>query len=141
VIILDTNVLSELMRASPSSAVGQWIGAHPASSLFITTITQGEILYGVAILPRGRRRSALRDAVNAMFEEDFADRVLPFDTASAHAFAQVASTRRRAGRPISQLDAQIAAIALSRNAAIATRNVSDFEDCGVPVQDPWQHRP
>ena len=137
-IVLDTNVLSELMRPAPSEAVERWVAAHPASSLFTTTITQSEILYGVALLPRGRKRSAIEEAVEATFEEDFAGRILPFDTAAARAFAAVAVERRKAGRPIGQLDAQIAAIAQSRSAAVATRNVSDFEGCGLIVHNPWQ---
>ena len=136
-IVLDTNVLSELMRPSPSDAVAGWIAARPASSLFTTTVTQSEILYGVALLPRGRKRAAIEQAVEAMFEEDFAGRLLPFDSAAARAFAAIAVARRKAGRPIAQLDAQIAAIAQSRNAAIATRNVDDFEGCGIAVHDPW----
>jgi toxin FitB len=137
VIVLDTNVLSELMRPSPSTAVARWVAAQPSSSLFTTTITQAEILYGVALLPRGRRREALEGAVGAMFEEEFAERVLPFDAAAAHAFASIAAERRRAGKNIAQLDAQIAAIAHSRDAAIATRNVKDFEACGIELFDPW----
>ena len=137
-IVLDTNVLSELMKPAPSAAVERWVAAQPASSLFTTTITQSEILYGVAQLPRGRRRSSIEEAVEAMFAEDFAGRLLPFDSAAARAFATLAAARRKAGRPIAQLDAQIAAIARSRNAAIATRNVGDFEDCGVTVHNPWR---
>ena len=105
--------------------------------MFITTITQSELLYGVALLPRGKRRSAIAEAVEAMFEEDFAERILPFDTAAARAFAPLAAERRQAGRPIAQLDAQIAAIARSRSAAVATRNVADFEGCGIAVHNPW----
>lgn len=136
-IILDTNVISELMRPAPSRSVVKWIATRPAVSLFTTTITQAELLYGIALLPNGRRRSSLEDAAGIMFEEDFADRVLPFDTPSARAFAEIASQRRRAGEPIAQLDAQIAAIARSRNGALATRNVSDFEGCGIALHNPW----
>src|SRR5262249_34785476 len=102
-----------------------------------TTISQAEFLYGLAILPAGRRRMALEEAARRMFAEDFANRVLPFDSAAAQAFAAIASARRRKGRPIGDLDAQIAAIARSRGAAVATRNVSDFTDCGIEVFDPW----
>ena len=137
-IVLDTNVLSELMRPAPSEAVERWIAGQPASSLFTTTISQGEILFGVALLPRGRKRTAIEEAVEATFEEDFAGRILPFDTAAARAFAAVAVERRKAGRSIGQLDVQIAAIARSRSAAIATRNVADFEGCGLAVHNPWR---
>jgi predicted nucleic acid-binding protein len=137
-IILDTNVVSELMRSSPDPAVVAWVGGHPPTSLFITTVTVAEILYGIAIMPLGERRKRLEQAVSAMIREDFADRVLGFDSAAAHACAVIAARRRSAGHPIAQFDAQIAAIAASRNSAIATRNVSDFENCGLDVLDPWR---
>jgi len=110
---------------------------QPAESLFTTAITQAEILYGVAVLPVGRKRQAIANAVEEMFEEDFRGRILPFDTPAAHFFARIAAQRRGLGRPISQLDAQIAAIAASRGAAVATRNVSDFEHCNIEVLNPW----
>ncbi len=137
-IVLDTNVVSEVMKPAPSSAVLRWFAVQPALSLFTTSITQAEVLYGVELLPKGRRRAALDAAVRAMFEDDFKGRVLPFDSEAALLFPVIAATRRAAGRPISQLDAQIAAIARSRGAAIATRNSGDFEDCGVEVVNPWE---
>lgn len=137
-IVLDTNVVSEIMRPEPDLAVAAWISARPASSLFTTTVTQAEILYGVRLLPSARRRSRLEAAVDDMFRTDFAGRVLPFDQAAAHAYAEIAVARRRAGRPISQFDAQIAAIARSRDAGVATRNIADFEGCGIAVIDPWR---
>lgn len=136
-IILDTNVVSELMRSQPSERVEGWFKPRAATSLFTTAVTQAEILYGVAWLPAGRRRQELEKAVSEMFDEDFTGRVLPFDSAAAHAYAEIVDARRRAGRPISQFDAQIASIAMSRGAAIATRNVRDFEGCGVDIVDPW----
>ena len=137
-IVLDTNVLSEIMRPEPDPAVAAWISARPASSLFTTAVTQAEILYGVRLLPSARRRSRLEAAIDDMFRTDFAGRVLPFDQAAAHAYAEIAVARRRAGRPISQFDAQIAAIARSRDAGVATRNIADFEGCGIGVIDPWR---
>ena len=136
-IILDTNVLSEVMRPLPTAEVLRWLATHPASRLFTTAITQAEILYGLELLPRGKRRAALQSAVEAMFEEDFADRILPFDSDAARVFPQIAASRRAAGRPITQWDAQIAAIAGSRGAALATRNTGDFEHCGITVLNPW----
>jgi predicted nucleic acid-binding protein len=136
-IVLDTNVLSELMRPAPDGRVTGWVAARPAVSLFTTTITQAEILYGVALLPDGRRKQSLSEAVQGLFDEDFAGRVLPFDGAAAHAYAVVAAMRRQAGQPIAQLDAQIAAICRSRGAALATRNTDDFAGCGVDVVNPW----
>jgi predicted nucleic acid-binding protein len=138
VIVLDTNVLSEMMRPEPDSTVAAWISARPASSLFTTTVTLAEILYGVRLLPSAKRRSSLETAVSEMFATDFAGRVLPFDQAAAQAYAEIAAARRRAGRPITQFDAQIAAIARSRDAGVATRNVVDFEGCGIGVIDPWR---
>lgn len=136
-IVLDTNVISELMRAEPAAAVLAWVRSKPSSSLFTTTLSQAEIFYGLAILPEGKRGDALLEAGRAMFEIDFAERVLAFDRAAAIAYAQIAAARRAGGRPISQIDAQIAAIACSRGARLATRNVKDFELCGIDVIDPW----
>ena len=136
-IILDTNVLSELMRPAPTGRVVQWMAAQPAAGLYTTSITQAEILHGLMLLPRGRRRSALEGAATSMFAEEFRDRILGFGSDAAPPYAQIAADRRRAGRPISHFDAQIAAIARFTGAAIATRNVDDFRGCGVTVLDPW----
>jgi toxin FitB len=136
-IVLDTNVVSELMSPGPARAVVQWVNAQPAASLYVTSITQAEILYGVLLLPKGKRRDAIAAAAGEMFEQDFAGRILGFGSNEAEAYASIAATRRRAGRPISTSDAQIAAIARSNGAAVATRNVEDFEGCGVDVVDPW----
>jgi hypothetical protein len=137
-IVLDTNVLSEMMRPAPDPVVTEWLSARPATSLFTTTITQAEILYGLQLLTAANRRSRLATAAQEMFAIDFAGRVLSFDQAAAQAYAEIAVARRRAGRPIAQFDAQIAAIARSRDAGVATRNVPDFEGCGIGVIDPWQ---
>lgn len=137
-IVLDTNVLSELMRAEPDRNVEDWVARQAVSSLFVTSVTLAEILYGVALMPTGKRRDRLGVAVDGLFNQDFADRLLPFDGAAAHEFATIASSRRKRGHPISQFDAQIAAIARSRGAALATRNTTDFEHCGVTLVNPWQ---
>ena len=137
-IVLDTNVLCELMRQAPDELVVQWMDTQPDTSLFTTTVTQAEILYGVSILPAGQRKQALAAAVGAIFEQDFTGRVLPFDGAAAVAYAGICADRARRGRPIGQFDAQIAAVARSRGAALATRNTPDFEECGIHVVDPWQ---
>ena len=136
-IILDTNVLSEVMRPAPAVRVLEWLAKESAHSVFTTTIAMAEILYGIELLPKGRRRAALEAAALAMFEEDFAGRILPFDGDAARVFPKMAAARRTSGRPITQFDAQIAAIARSRGAAIATRNSGDFEECGVTVLNPW----
>ena len=137
-ILLDTNVLSELMRPAPTAAVENWIGLQPVASIFISAITEAELRYGVALLPEGRRQVQLLAKIEAMLAEDFAGRILPFDSPAASAYADIAVMRRRSGRPISQADAQIAAIASSRGASLATRNMNDFLDCGIDVVDPWR---
>ena len=137
-IVLDTNVLSELMRQSADELVVQWMDIQPNAGLFTTAITQAEILYGVSVLPTGRRKQGLAAAVHKMFEHDFKGRVLPFDGSAAVTFAVICVDRMHLGRPISQLDAQIAAIARSRGSALATRNTQDFDECGIPVINPWQ---
>jgi len=136
-IVLDTNVVSEVMKQTPTARVLRWLAARPAGELFTTTITQAEILYGLELLPQGKRRAALQVAVEEMFGQDFAGRILPFDGDAAGMFARIAGARRRVGRPIAQFDAQVAAIARSRGATVATRNTSDFDDCGVTVVNPW----
>ena len=137
--ILDTNVLSELMKPAPSSKVTQWIRSRgPARDLCLTTITVAEILFGIELLPKGKRRDSLLADVEATFAADFAGRILPFDEAAARAFPPIAAARRQRGRPISVLDAQIAAIAKANGATLATRNTADFEGCGVRLVNPWE---
>jgi toxin FitB len=127
------------MRPMPSGAVTRWIAGYPVNDLFVTTITQAEILLGIAILPAGHRRTGLENAARQMFEQDFSNRVFAFDEAAARQFAAIVATRRKLGRPISTLDAQIAAIASAQGASVATRNVVDFDDCGLTIIDPWQY--
>ena len=138
--LLDTNVLSELMRPIPDHGVEAWIGLQPPASLFISTITEAELRYGVALMPNGRRRDAVAAAIEGMMMEDFHGRILAFDSAAAIFYAQIAADRRAGGRPITPFDAQIAAIARSRGATLATRNVDDFEGCGVEIVNPWSVR-
>jgi len=139
--LLDTNVLSELLRAVPSPAVEAWVAAQPAESLCVSSVTQAEMLLGARLLPAGRRRQALERALAAMFEEDFGERILPFDSAAVPAYVGIVATRRAAGRPISQFDAQIAAIARHHRNTLATRNTGDFEGCGLSLVDPWKFVP
>jgi len=136
-IILDTNVLSELMRPKPSPRVVQWVGNQPEAELFTTTITEAEIFYGIELLAKGKRRGELLEAADAMFAEDMAGRIFSFESDSARVFSRIAATRRTLGRPINHADAQIAAIAQVRRARLATRNVADFQDCGIDIIDPW----
>ena len=135
--IVDTNLVSELAKRSPSPRVMEWWDSNPREQLFVTAITQAEILFGIALLPASRRRTQLENAARETFEISFEGRVLPFDSEAAEAFARIAAARRKLGRPISQADAQIAAIARSRGAALATRNTGDFEHCGIRVLNPW----
>lgn len=136
-ILLDTNVLSEPLKPIPDAAVLTWLGRQVRSSLFTTTVTQAELLFGVCLLPEGPRRSRLEIAVREVMVEAFAGRLIAFDGEAAEAFADIACRRRAVGRPISHADGMIAAIARSRGAVLATRNTTDFEDCGVEVTNPW----
>lgn len=136
-IVLDTNVISELMRPGPSPAVSTWLSLETPSDVFLTAVTEAELRTGVAMVPDGRRRRALERVVEEIIREDFRGRVLPFDSQVAPAYARIVSECRAAGRPISQFDAQIAAICLVHGATLATRNVRDFEGCGVELVDPW----
>ncbi len=129
-----------MTKAEPDPRVETWLSGQAATGLFVTTITEAEMRYGVALLPPGRRRELLMAMIEAILAEDFADRVLPFDGAAAIAYAEIAAGRRRAGKAISQFDAQIAAIARSRGCALATRNEADFADCGIEVINPWIDR-
>jgi len=137
-IVLDTNVLSELIKPQPASVVVDWVARHAATDLYITAITQAEIAFGVRLLPDGKRRDVLQRTVEEMFKMDFPGRVLPFDAAASIPYADIAAGRRRRGRPVSQFDAQIAAIVKSHVATLATRNVVDFLDCGITVVNPWR---
>ncbi len=136
--ILDTNVISELMRPEPHPAVLSWIGGQRSSALHTTSVTQAEIFYGIAVLPAGKRRDALAAVADAVFAEDFAGRVLPFNGAAAKRYAEIRAARRRAGNPMEAFDAQIAAIALAAGAAVATRDTGGFAGCGLTAVDPWR---
>ncbi|NCX88187.1 MAG: type II toxin-antitoxin system VapC family toxin [Betaproteobacteria bacterium] len=136
-IILDTNVLSELLRPEPAKQVERWLSTQDGVKVYFTTVGEAELRHGVAQLPAGKRRKGLNTAIESLLDEDFRDRILPFDRAAARAYAAIAAERRAAGRPISQFDCQIAAIARTHEATMATRNTSDFEGCGVELIDPW----
>jgi predicted nucleic acid-binding protein len=135
-IVLDTNVVSELMRAEPEPAVLSWLRQNSGDSLYTTAVTVAEIRYGVARLPKGRRRDSLHQAANEIFAA-FPRQVLPFDLAAAFAYADVVTGRESRGNPIDGFDAQIAAICRSQAATLATRNTKDVTDTGIAVLDPW----
>jgi predicted nucleic acid-binding protein len=139
-IILDTNVLSTLMRKKPDVAVVDWVDRQPAESVWITSITLFETRSGLALLPAGRRRQSLQVAFAQLLQEDLENRVLDFDSAAATEAAALAADRQRAGRPVDIRDTQIAGIALARRATIATRNFRHFSNLKVPVVDPWSAR-
>lgn len=137
-IILDTNVLSALMRRVPERAVVDWLDRQPAESIWITSITLFEGRLGLALLPKGRRRQALEAAFEQLLAEDLEGRVLDFDRAAAEAAATLAAARQRAGRSVDIRDTQIAGIAIARRAKFATRNIKHFADLSVEVINPWE---
>jgi len=136
-IVLDTNVLSELMRLEPAMEVMGWIDGRPSNELWLSSITVAEIMYGIGRLPDGQRKHNLAQAAVAMFNEDFADRILSFDAEAATHYAEIVIARERSGRPISMADAQIAAICRSHSVVLATRNGKDFENTGIDLINPW----
>jgi len=135
-IVLDTNVVSELMRPTPSPQVVQWARSH-AAELFTTALTEAEIFLGIELLSAGKRRAGLQEFAETIFEHDFDGRVIAFDSSAARAFARIAARRRALGKPIGQADAQIAAITLVFGATLATRDIADFEDCDIKLINPW----
>jgi hypothetical protein len=136
-IILDTNVVSELVLPVPNQNVSAWVDQQSPRDFFLTAISEAELRYGIELLPEGRRRDALLAGIEDMLHEDFAGRVLPFNRAAARAYASIAAERRASGRPIGEADCQIAAIARSLGASVATRDSVGFQGCGIEVIDPW----
>ncbi|MDP2052609.1 MAG: type II toxin-antitoxin system VapC family toxin [Acidobacteriota bacterium] len=136
-IILDTNVLSALMRTRPDAAVVEWLDRQPADSIWLSSITVFETRFGLALLPKGRRRSGVESAFDRVLTEDLANRVVDFDSMAAASAAQLAADRQKAGRAVDLRDTLIAGIALARRATIATRNTRHFEGLDVPVVNPW----
>ncbi len=139
-ILLDTTVLSELVRREPHEGVVEWVDSLDVSTVATTAITAAELLYGAARLPAGRRRERLSTAIRGLIDDDLGGRVEPFDAAAAAHYADLVTSRDQAGRPIGMADAQIAAICRRLAATLATRNTADFEDTGIELVDPWQQR-
>jgi predicted nucleic acid-binding protein len=138
--LIDTNVISELMRSTPAPSVLNWFSTQDPSTLYLSAVTEAELRTGIAILPEGQRREALKAALDATISEDFEGRILPFDTDAAKAYAEIAAGRRSAGRPIADADCQIAAIAREAAMPVITRNTRDFEGCGIGLINPWDDR-
>ena len=136
-VLLDTNVVSEMLRPTPNPAVERWVAERPGSELYFSAVGEAEMRYGVAILPAGRRKNALALAIDAILREDFEDRVLPFDSDAAREYAEIAAARRAAGYSAAPADCQIAAIARSRGMVVATRNIRDFVEMGIELINPW----
>lgn len=136
-IVLDTNVVSELMRSQPSPSALGWVNAQPADQLWLCSVVVAELLYGLGRMPDGVRRRQLAEAIEAMVFDDFAGRTLPFDLEAAAAYAQMVVQRESAGLPISMADAQIAAICNVHGATLATRNTRDFAKLGLTLINPW----
>jgi predicted nucleic acid-binding protein len=139
VIVLDTNVTSELMKPAPSATVAGWVRGHSATELYTTSITLAEIDYGIQRLPDGHRKDLLQATADEVFSA-FTEHVLAFDAAAAEQYGQIVSHRDRVGAPIEGFDAQIASICKAHEATLATRNVKDFQQTGIIVVDPWRDR-
>lgn len=137
-IILDTNVVSEILRPLPDALVVHWLNSQNTDDLFITSVVAAELAFGAGLLPKGRRRSALEAAIAAIFDRTYRDRILVFDLEAAIHYADIRARRQLAGRRILALDAQIAAIARATSMAVATRNTKDFDECGIELIDPWR---
>lgn len=137
-IVLDTNVISELMRQAPDEGIVRWVDRFLYGEVFITAVTAAELMYGVARLPVGKRKAVLATRVSELLTEDFDDQILPFDHLAAEQYALVSAAREAGGRPMSMADAQIAATCRRYGASLATRNTKDFADTGVVVLDPWE---
>ncbi len=136
-IVLDTNVISELFKPQPEARVVTWMEDQPGTVLYTTAITRGELLYGLHRMPEGQRRASLLQGLIRLFDDRLAGRVLAYDGEAADAHALIAAGQRATGRPVSQSDAMIAGIVRSRGARLATRNVRDFEGCCIELINPW----
>lgn len=137
-ILLDTNVISEQMRLEPSEVLLNWFAAQVGASLYLSSVTEAELLSGLAIMPNGEAKTMKAEKAELIFRQIFKDRILPFESKAAAFYAEFTATRNNLGRPISNLDCMIAAIARANNCKLATRNVSDFEHCGLEIINPWE---
>ena len=136
-IVVDTNVISEIMKVAPAAAVVDWLNEQKASTLYVSAVTIGEIEYGLRVLPTGKRRLELKERFERFISLAFAQRVLAYDDTAARHYGEIMALRKELGRPMSVADGQIAAIARTNGCAVATRNIRDFEDCGIQLVDPF----
>jgi predicted nucleic acid-binding protein len=136
--VLDTNVISELMRSEPHPVVFAWTAAQPRASLYTTSLSRGEVLAGIAIMSEGRRRAALAETAEVMFGEEFRGRILPYSAEAATAYAEIYAARRQMGRPIETADLIVAATARAHGATVVTRDTGGFEGCDLPLINPWE---
>lgn len=137
-IVLDTNIISEVMRPSPESAVLEWLDSQETQHLYLTTITLAEIRYGLSIMQDGGRKQRLMGQFETYVDKGFEGRILDFTADAATYYANIMSNRRRLGLPMSMADGQIAAIANVYNFSVATRNIKDFESCGLALVNPFE---
>ncbi len=137
-IVLDTNVISEPFKPAPDAAVLRWVDELSGGELYTTAVTRGELFHGLYCMPDGRRKTDLHQKLSRLFDRQLAGHVIAYDGAAADAYAELAALRRRKGRPVGMADMMIAGIARSRGARLATRNVRDFEGCGIALIDPWE---
>ncbi len=137
-ILVDTNIISELMKPRPSQTVVEWFDNTDPVTVFVSTVTIGEIIYGLNLLPQGKRRQQLTKAFQAVIAEAFSQRIVSFDEAAALIYGELMAQRQKMGRPMAIGDGQIAAIASARGYILATRNVRDFEDCGLTLVNPFE---
>jgi predicted nucleic acid-binding protein len=136
-ILLDTNVISEMMRERPDRAVSNWLRANPRKEFWTSSVVIAELISGVDLMPEGRKQEMLREAIEGVIAEDFKGQILKFDVSAARHYGHVLLMRQLIGRPIREMDALIAATALANDAVISTRNTSDFEHCGITLVNPW----
>lgn len=139
-IVLDTNVISEVFRPAPNPTVLRWVETQDGHELFTTAISEAEIFREIEFMPAGRRRANLMAATEAYFREDLAGKILSFDSVAARHFAEIAAIRKRKGLPLKEFDLQIAAVVRTFGASLATRNTKDFELSGIELIDPWKWR-
>jgi toxin FitB len=139
--VLDTNVISEIFTPAPSPTVMAWLNARSRSAYWVTAISRAELLFGMHIMPDGKRKQSLANFIQAFFQNSITNGILAFGEHEADAFAELVAHRRRVGQPIGEFDGQIAAIAVVRRFAVVTRNVRDFTDCGIDVINPWEAAP